>query len=566
MADSSIINTSNQPTTKSVGDPNSQYMSMRTSWGRARAIMGGQNRTKAYDETVNVATNILLPFSPSMEQPQYDFYKAEAELPGLVSQYAAILVGGLLRKAPQLELPDSVPPDAKEWIINSFGDEGESMLSFLDKALWEELQTTRAVVMVDYPTFTKEEYARLSADEIKDILPYAILYKAEHVINWRTQYSRKLKKRVPTKFTVRFDEEVYNTNDHHPTIMDTVIDYYLNEEGNLVFDKYQSNKTKVIKVINGETKPDYQQENSANTWVKIGETRAVIKNNKPMNFIPAFPLNGQWEIQDIILEPLIEREIGLYNKVSRRNHLLYGAATYTPVVASDIADEKFDAIVDSGLGSWIHVEKGGTVTALETPTAALKDMESAISNTIEEMARMGIRMLSPEGGAESGVALEIRNAAQTAQLGLLNVKVSKTMQRIIQLMIDWKYDIAVDINDIDYTLSADFNPVPMGADWMRLITEWYEKGIIPRSIFISIAKQNDVIPTDYDDDDGVDEIQSDPLINLTTGIDSGNVSEVVDNNPMDTKNKGVTQPSNPSGNLSVGLTGDPIINKKKPKG
>jgi hypothetical protein len=241
-----------------------------------------------------------------------------------------------------------------------------------------------------------------------------------------------------------------------------------------------------------------------------------------MNFIPAYPLNGQIDPVEPILQSLIDREIALYNKVSRRNHLLYGAATYTPVVMSDMTDEEFETIVEAGLGSWIKLRAGDDIKALDTPTGALKDMEKSIEATIEEMARMGIRMLSPEGSSgESGVSLEIRNAAQTAQLGMLNTRISETMRQIIAVMLKWKYNIEVLPTDIKFTLSADFNPTPVGADWMRLVTEWYQQGIIPRSTFISIAKFNDVLPAEYNDEEGVAEIQSDPLVDTKAmSIDS----------------------------------------------
>jgi hypothetical protein len=128
--------------------------------------------------------------------------------------------------------------------------------------------------------------------------------------------------------------------------------------------------------------------------------------------------------------------------------------------------------------------------------------------SIEEMAKMGIRMLSPET-AQSGVALDIRNAAQNAQMGVLNTKISNTMRQIIAFMIRWKYNIEIKIDDVQFELSADFNPTPLGADWLRLATEWYEKGLIPRSVWLQILKQNDMLSPDYDDEAGKQEITAD---------------------------------------------------------
>jgi hypothetical protein len=273
-----------------------------------------------------------------------------------------------------------------------------------------------------------------------------------------------------------------------------------------------------VPIINGEVQQYYNVEGGgfkgsgkSNQWELKSTNINVLKNGERLDFIPLWPLNGQCQPSEPMLQPLIDREIGLYNKVSRRNHLLYGAATYTPVVASDMSDEEFEELVSAGLGSWLRVREGEKITALETPTNVLKDMEQAINNTIDEMSKMGIRLLSPEGNS-SGVALEIRNAAQTGLLGNLNTRVSITMAEIIAFMLNWKYGTNYTTSDIKFMLSGDFNPAPLGSDWMRLVTEWYQAGLIPRATFLDIAKQNDIIPNDYDDKEAISEIEEDDLI------------------------------------------------------
>jgi hypothetical protein len=110
------------------------------------------------------------------------------------------------------------------------------------------------------------------------------------------------------------------------------------------------------------------------------------------------------------------------------------------------------------------------------------------------------------------VALELRNAAQTSQLGTLNMKVSAQLADIIVCMINWRYDLEITVSDIKFNLSEDFNPAPLGADWLRLVTEWYENGLIPRSVWLQIIKINDIIPPDYDDEEGSTEITEDENI------------------------------------------------------
>lgn len=497
---------------KSVADPSDSYQSLKPLWKKSRAVLQGQENVKAHDEFLEYDySNLLIPFSPSMSQRQYDFYKAEAELPGLTAQYCKVLISALLRKDSHMDLPDELPDEAYDWIKSNFTLDGRSLFNFLDNALWEELQTSRAWVYVDYPNLTEEQYDMLTPEDREMIKPYPVLIEAENVINVQTDVHPVTRQKTLSRWVTRYLVKKYSDdNPWHPNYVDTVADHYLDESGSLVIDYYEHPDTNnEIKVLNGDVKQDYE-DRLTEIGFKLVNTVMPTMFGERIRRIPAWPLNGQFEPVEPVLMPLIDREIALYNKVSRRNHLLYGAATYTPVVQSDMTDEEFEEIVNAGLGTWLRVRKDEAITVLETPTAALADMEKAITATVEEMAKMGIRMLSPEQAA-SGVALEIRNASQTAQLGTLNAKVSGTMREVIAFMINWKYNTDYNATDIEFEMSSDFAPIVGGEGAMRLVSEWYQTGIISRSTFINIAKYNDFLPADYDDDQAIEEIQTDPL-------------------------------------------------------
>jgi hypothetical protein len=490
---------------KTVGDPNAEYVSLQPLWLRSRAVCSGERYVKAFDSALTVNyRNMLIPFSPSMTQQQYDFYKAEAELPGIVAQFTKMLVGGLLRKQPVLKLPEGVPEEAHDWIINQFGQDDSALAAFLDEALYEELQTSRSWVYVDYPKVKNAE--ALTPDERAAIKPYPVLWKAETVINWRVStdiFGKTILDRVIT----RTFEEYFTENEFHPSFYDTVKVHELDENGEYQIRIYRKqDKTGSVTTINGSKQPDGGKTSPV---FMLEETIVdILSNGERLKIIPAWPLNGMIAPVEPALSPLIDKEINLYNKVSRRNHLLYGASTYTPIISTDMPDIDFDKIVESGLGTWIRLRSGDTATVLETPTAALQDMDRAIAAAVEEMAKMGIRMLSPET-AQSGVALEIRNAAQNAQLGTLNTKVSNTMKQIICFMLNWRYNLKLRPSDIKFDLSSDFNPMPLGPDWLRLATEWYQAGLIPRSAWMEMLKQNDMVAPDYDDEVGKQEITAD---------------------------------------------------------
>jgi len=510
---------------KSVGDPHPKYESLKPLWRTSRGILNGQSQVKELDTTLDQYgfSNILLPFSPSMTQEQYNFYKAEAELPGLTAQYIKVLIGGMLRKQPEITLPEDCPKGCSDWIRHEFTSTNNSLLSFLDTALFEELQTSRAWVLVDYPSVPN--YDILSKEERDAIKPYPTLLNAESVINWRTGSHPRTGKHCLLALVVRSFEQQYRDNPLHPDYVECAYVHRINEEGIYVVDKYELRQENSANVnfINGIAQQDYEvsggmhNANSGNNnshWNKVATYDQIMGNNEMFDYIPAIPLNGNIEGEEPVLMPLIDREVSLYNKVSRRNHLLLGAATYTPVVISDMTDDQFEDVVSAGLGSWIKVQQGDDVKALETPSRALRDMETVIQNNINEMARLGIRMMAAENGSgrDSGVALEIRNAGQSALLASISTKVSQQMTKILCWMINWNYGTNYVVSDIKFDLTPDLNPAPLGADWIRLVTEWYTGGLIPRSTFLDIAKANDIIDSDYDDMKGQEEINQDDLI------------------------------------------------------
>ena len=486
-----------------VADPCPAYSSMKKIWEKNRAVCGGERFVKEYDGLLDTLyfSNLLIPFSPSMSAQQYEFYKAEAELPGLVSLYAKFIVGGLLRKQPHLELPDYLPKEARSWILDEFGQDSSPLSVFLAEALNEELITGSSWVYIDYPSITEEQAYTLE----EPLSPYPILYKAENIINWRVAVDPLTGQQLLSSAIIRAYEEIYPDDEFHPRYVDTV---WVHEIVNGYYQvrKFIANKDETPFFVNGSVYNEYSP--SGEKFNLIDTQSDFYVQGERLRFIPLWPLTGQIGVEEPFITPLVDKEVSLYNKMSRRNHLLYGASTFTPVVASDMSDEEFDELVSSGLGSWLRVRQGEAISVLETPTDALKDMEKAILSSIEEMAKMGIRMLSPES-AQSGIALTIRNAAQTATLGLLNTQISNTLTNILAFMLEWKYGKPVPSSDVVFNLSADFQPTQIGADWMRLVTEWYESQLIPRTTWLQILKQNDILPSDYDDEDAANEINSD---------------------------------------------------------
>jgi hypothetical protein len=497
------------PAMKTVADPSDAYLSLLPLWVRCRAVCRGERFVKDYDAIIDCVyyNNFLIPFSPTMTQEQYNFFRAEAELPGISAQFSKVLVGGLLRKQPTITLPPAVPKDAIKWLLNEFGKDNSPLSAFLDEALSEEVQTSCAWVFVDYPRTSDRE---LTPEEKAKIKPYPILYQAESIINTRTRtdmYGMTVLDRVVVAGWIEeYDDDLF---EFHPKLTEVRWVHELNDQGNYQVRTYHAKANVASTTTSGG---DRQVQVVRPTQIfELFDISEVMINGEPVKMVPAWPLNGNIDRNEPILTAVVDKEVALYNKLSRRNHLLLGAATYTPVISSDMSDDEFQKVVDSGLGTWINLPSEGKADILKTPTEALADYDRAIAASYEEIARLGVRMLAPEKGPQSGVALEIKNAAQTAQMGSLNMKISNTMKQVVTYMINWRYGLDVDAADVDFTMSSDFNNTPLGADWMTLATSWYQQGLIPRDIWLLLLKQNDLLPPDYDDKEGQKQINTDEL-------------------------------------------------------
>lgn len=484
---------------KSVGSPTSVYEYLSKIWAKNRAVCGGERFVKEFDSTLdtNTFSNLLIPFSVSMSAAQYNFYRSEAELPGISSQLGKTLVGGLLRKPPTLGFPDNIPNEIPDWILNEFGQDDSPLVSFLDEALWEEIQTSACWVFVTHPQISGE----LDEEAAALVKPYPVIWPAETVINTRVSINEFGKKSL-SMIIVKGYVEKERDNEFHPVNVETVWVHEL-VDGKYrvrVFEKDESLDDPEIKA--NKKVPEKMSE----TFKEVRVIDNILMNDKPLTYIPAWPLSGSYEPTEPLLTAIVDKEVALYNKMSRRNHLLYGSATYTPWIKSGMDENDFNTFIKGkGLGTWFNLDIDDEIGVLATPTEALDNMEKTIAASIEEMARLGVRMLSPESN-QSGVALHLRNAPQNAQLGLMNTRVSAVMRQVISLMIEWKYDLKLSPSDIEFSLSTDFKSIPLGEEWVRLVTEWYQESLIPRSLWLTILRHNDIVPSEYNDDDGKVEI------------------------------------------------------------
>ena len=187
-----------------VDEPNLAYDSLRDTWRKCRAFSNSQQYVKDSDNLPSI-TNYLLPFSPTMSPEQFNFFKAEAEVPGITPQFIRIVVGSLLRKPPVITYKKEISEEIKDWVINEFTIDGGSLIAFLYDALMEEMETSRAWVFIDYPNIASQHVNVMSKADWDQVMPYAVIWKAESIINCQTSIVNG--KRILSRVVIRGNVE-----------------------------------------------------------------------------------------------------------------------------------------------------------------------------------------------------------------------------------------------------------------------------------------------------------------------------------------------------------------------
>ena len=473
-----------------LSEPKASYAYKLPIWERNRVCLSGEEAVKDYDlrRYPSRQSTLLLPFDTSMSDKQYRFLVSEASWPGITSQFSSLIVGGLLSEGVSFETPIG-GDEAYDWIRNSFCYDSKDLLEFTKSLIEEHILTGQTFIRLDFPKVSQEELETLSIEERAKLRPYPVIVKAEQAINWH--YSGD----GLEFFIIHEIKEEFGGNRYHPSQVEYLYIHELNNAGQYQVLTYR------------------RDEGFNNEWM-LEDAVLFLVNDRPINYIPIYSISDNPDSLNNLppLNVLVNKEASLYNKVARRDHLLYSASTFTPIFSSDSAtDDSFFEIVDAGLGSWLRIGKDDKVSTLQTPTDSVGDLETTIQSGLDEMAKLGVRMLSTEK-VQSGVALQIRNAAQNAKISQMSVSISSVMKQVIANMLEWQYSTPVQASDVGFTIQDDFTPLGGDSQTLTLIGNWYEAGLIPRSVFLFNLQTSKLLPSDYDDEKGQEDIMEDDMI------------------------------------------------------
>jgi hypothetical protein len=364
----------------------------------------------------------------------YDSYLARAVFPDYVADAIEISIGLLHQKEAVIELPPEL-----ELLRNKASIKGESLISLLRRIHIEQLIPGRLGLLVDLP----------EQPNSSNPMPYIALYKAETILNWDES------------------NDSINTDEVNLVVLNES-GYRRVENG---FNWEIRNQRRVLELRNGIYRQGIFENGS--DYVDV-DMRPPVLFGRPLQKIPFVFVNSK----DLLPEPDNAPLIGLANDVwaiyrgeadYRYNLFMQGQDTL--VVIGGTRANKAPGDDDSlrvGAGSRIDVDLHGDAKYIGVSANGLKEQRICLENDRKRAATKSGRLIGTKSNVESGEALRVRLAAQTATLTQIAITSAAALEESLKTIAIWK---GADASKVKVIANLDFTELgEQGLELVNIMT------------------------------------------------------------------------------------------------
>lgn len=432
------------------------YKRMLPIWQRCRDVVAGQDAVHARGQT-------YLPMLTDQDAREYEAYKLRTPFYPATGRTLAGLVGMVFRKDPYVELPAAMAPMAEDVTLS-----GVTLNGFSRMIVEEVEQVGRCGVLVEFPR-VEQQPVTLADATARNLRPYASLYKAEAIINWRVE---RVGNRMATTLVVLMESH--------------------EEQG--AYSSSEVYQLRVLRLVDGAYWVELWQkpEKSGELEMVDGYPMTPTRNGRPLDSIPFFwfgPDELTAKVQDPPLLDLANLNLSHYRSTADLEHGAHFTGLPTPFIAG----------VQLGENEKIRI---GSSTAIVSPNPeargefmeftgqGLGALEKLIDRKEKQMAAIGARMLAPEKtGVEAAETLEMRHNGENSVLASQARLLSLGIQAMLNAMRDW----AGIAGQCVFTLSTDYMPVRMPAEQLSALVAAWQQGAISRQTLHYNLQMGEVI-------------------------------------------------------------------------
>jgi len=439
-------------------------------WVKCRDAVEGE-------EAIKSAGEAYLPRLSGQSAEEYGAYVTRAMFYGAAGRTILGLSGAIFRRKMQNRYPEANADDLKY-----MGRRGESVELFSKNVVDEVLTTGRAGILVD---------ATLNESGDADVVyPYAILYKAEEIINWDFEIIDGVERPI----LVVLEEYVSERSADDPFTHDVVCRYreLVLEDG--VYKQRLWHKVTNIDDLAVSGRLTKQHEDA---WKVISEIVPQRNKGGTFDFIPFQFVNSR----DLATQPskpplldLVNINLSHYRTSADLEHGRHYTALPTPVLTG--VDNIDTSTLKMGPGSaWKLSNPEARAMLLEFTGAGIASLRDGLADKERLMAIAGGRMLEERfKESEATATVLLRQAGEHATLGGIADTVSEGMTNVVWWLCDWSSK--VNQEEINIRLNNDFGVRVIDSQRLMALFNAYQSGGMSFEVWFYNLQQMGAYPDD----------------------------------------------------------------------
>lgn len=397
-----------------VDQPRSDYSHIKPKWARLRDCFNGR-------DAVIKAGSAYCPDLPGADATGNFAYRQRGNFYNAVMRTVQGLNGMIFQEAPEVEMQESLKPMLDDITLTNVPFE-----TFAQESGTEVFLTGRYGILVDMPQPLNADKAAASgavAAAAPDMRPYCVAYKAEEIINWRTQ--RRGGDEILTMVVVCEQAEVgYSPSDPFTCV---TVDQYrvvmLNEEGKCITQIWRKNAAgnKFEKTADGDV--------------------PLMRRGEALTFVPFVFLGALQTGPDLKHPPLMnlaDVNLGHWRNSVDHEYGLHLVALPTPWVSGAKGDNSSGAMKIGPSVVW-ELDANGSAGMLEFAGTGLGAIVVAMDEKKKQMASLGARLLEDAPRtAETASAVRMRHTGETASLKSVAQSLEMGLTQVLQICVWWQ--------------------------------------------------------------------------------------------------------------------------------
>lgn len=439
-------------------------------WQRCRDVLDGA-------DTILAGGVLYLPKLSGMEEADYTAYKLRAGFFAASQRTLDGLTGMVFRKKPDIDVPNEF-----ELLAKDISSKGQTLETFAELFVDELMRVGRVGALVDFPEVAAMPQNKAQEQQM-GLRPYAVIYKAESIINWKSKPINKVSKLSLVVLQEQVADDANDEFEHKTKTQWRVLD--LDEVGNY--------RQRVYVKRDGE-------------FFLISEAVPLV-GGKPLREIPFVIASVNGESNDVEKPPLLDlcdANLEHYRLMADYRHGLHFTALPTPVISGHTLKTDDDGKVTEtmSIGSttaWCFPDPSANAFFLEFSGKGLAALESAINKQENVMALLGARIIAGDKkAAETAETANIHRAGEASVLTSIANSASRCLTKVLNIIAQWagiKTECKVQLN-------TDFVHVQMTAqDLTAWVSAYMNNSISWNTFFYNLKRAELYEPTLTADDE-----------------------------------------------------------------